>query len=236
MRFMEDGWSVKKLIRDDRAEPGLPAVGREADADAAQGRPGESAALAGQPPAGRGRGDPRHDPGRLRQARPHARAGQSVAHLGERAIDNDSKGGVHHRRQLRRSVYLPVIRNDLPQIFEVFDFADPEVATGRRDATTVATQALYLMNSPFVLEQARHTAERLLALPADDAARLTDLYRRALGRSPNEAETGTALQFLADFKQSKNTPAGKAKENPEVEAWSAICLAVFGCTEFRFVE
>jgi hypothetical protein len=159
--------------------------------------------------------------------------GPVVSHLGERAIDNDSKGGVPTDSNVRRSVYLPVIRNDLPQIFEVFDFADAEVTTGKRDSTTVATQALFLMNSPFVLEQSQKTARRLLALN-DDEARLRDLYRRALGRTPTAEETQKATVFLAQFR-GKLSASGKSKE-PDVEAWSALCLAVFGCTEFRLVE
>ena len=149
-------------------------------------------------------------------------SGPVVAHLGERAIDNNSLGGVATDANFRRSVYLPVIRNDLPQLFEVFDFADPDVATGRRDATTVATQALYLMNSPFVQEQARHTARQLLDAPGDTTARLTRLYRTALGRSPTANETSVALRFLG--------------EQPDLEAWTGVCRAMFGCTEFRFVE
>jgi hypothetical protein len=148
--------------------------------------------------------------------------GCPVTGLGERAIDNDSKGGVPVDAVTKRSVYLPVVRNDVPAMLEVFDFADPDVSVGRRDATTVPTQALFLMNSPFVQEQARHAAKRLLALPADDAGRLSDLYRRAFGREPTAKETETALAFLA--------------KRPPESAWSAVCAAVFGSTEFRFVE
>src|SRR5262249_3527251 len=69
---------------------------------------------------------------------------------------------------LRRSVYLPVFRNRTPELLEVFDFADPNVCMGRRNVSTVAPQALYLMNSPFVADQARATAQRVLALPGLD--------------------------------------------------------------------
>ncbi|MFQ3593884.1 MAG: DUF1549 domain-containing protein, partial [Gemmataceae bacterium] len=62
--------------------------------------------------------------------------GPVVAHLPERAIDNNSKGLLNTDASRTRSVYLPVIRNGLPGIFEVFDFADPDVAIGRRDTTT----------------------------------------------------------------------------------------------------
>src|SRR5262249_31745509 len=56
----------------------------------------------------------------------------------------------------RRSVYLPVFRNAISESLEAFDFADPSVVTGRRNVSTVASQALYLLNHPFPAEQARH--------------------------------------------------------------------------------
>jgi len=97
----------------------------------------------------------------------------------------------------RRSVYLPVFRNALPEALEVFDFADPSMVTGRRNTSTVAPQALFLMNHPFVLEQSRHSAARLLAgkLP-DDGARITRAYRLALGRGPTDGERSVALRFV----------------------------------------
>jgi hypothetical protein len=230
-RFMADGWSVKKLIRAivlsrvyQLAVTDDPRAGKADPEDRllwrAQRRRVEAEVIRDAILAVSGRLDP-------------ALGGSSVAALGDRAIDNMSKGGVQVDGNTRRSVYLPVIRNEVPQIFEVFDFADPDVATGKRDATTVPTQALYLMNSPFVLDQARQAAKRLLALPADDAGRLADLYRRALGRAPTRPETEQALRFLADYRRAA---ASRPKAEPDVDAWSAVCLAVFGCTEFRFVE
>jgi hypothetical protein len=153
--------------------------------------------------------------------------GSSVAGLGEAAINNASRGGVSVDGIRRRSVYLPVIRNDLPPIFEVFDFADPDVSTGKRDTTTVPTQALYLLNSPFVISQARAATTRLLAEHSTAQARIQRLYRLALGRQPSAQEVENVLKFLAGQQQSR--PA-------ELEAWTSVCQAIFGCTEFRFVE
>jgi hypothetical protein len=222
LKFMDDGWSVKKLIRSlvlSRAYQ-LSVVADEA---LTKGDPENR--LFGRAARRRVEAEVIRDGILLVSGQlDRTPGGCAVAMLGERAIDNDSKGGVPTDANPRRSVYLPIIRNDLPQILEVFDFADPEVTTGRRDATTVATQALYLMNSPFVMEQARQTAKRLLALPGDDAARLADLYRRALGREPTKQETATALQFLAEYK------------GRDLERWAAVCQAMFGCTEFRLVE
>ncbi|HVL12963.1 MAG TPA: DUF1553 domain-containing protein, partial [Gemmata sp.] len=92
-----------------------------------------------------------------------AGGGPVVSHFPDRAIDNNSQGGFNTDTILKRAVYLPVIRNDLTPLFEVFDFADPDVADGQRDATTVSTQALYLMNSTFTNTHARLAAERLTA-------------------------------------------------------------------------
>ena len=163
--------------------------------------------------------------------------GPVVSHFPDRAIDNDSKGGFNTDPLLMRAVYLPVIRNDVPTLFEVFDFADPDVSDGLRDSTTVSTQALYLMNSTFTNTHAKFAAERLMAESKDDAKRFELLLRRALGRAPTKAETEKAMKFLADYQKTIETlGTGQRPKNPELAAWSAVCLSVFGCNEFRFVE
>jgi hypothetical protein len=124
----------------------------------------------------------------------------------------------------QRSVYLPVFRNALPELFEVFNFADASVSTGRRDTSTVAPQALFMMNNPFVLEQARHAAVRLLAenLP-DDRARIERAYRRTLGRPPGEGERAVALRYLEKASDARL-------------AWTSITHALFASVEFRYVN
>ena len=99
------------------------------------------------------------------------------------------------RRQTRRSVYVPVFRNALPELFEVFDFADPSMVVGRRNVSTVAPQALFLMNHPFVARPGpRHAARRLLAEPGPrrSTARVDRAYRLALGRPPTASRDARA--------------------------------------------
>src|SRR4029079_12249369 len=72
----------------------------------------------------------------------------------------------------RRSVYLPVIRNNVYDFFQVFDFVEPHVPTGKRASTVVAPQALLMMNNKFVGEQARAFAESLLKQPGTDEDRV----------------------------------------------------------------
>src|SRR5262249_11395933 len=102
-----------------------------------------------------------------------------------------------HYDSRRRSVYLPVIRSDLYRVFQAFDFADPSAPSGERPTTTVAPQALFMMNSKLVLEQTRHLAADLLGRSdQDDARRLRLAYERAYGRPPTAAETARALAFV----------------------------------------
>jgi hypothetical protein len=129
---------------------------------------------------------------------------------------------------LRRSVYLPVFRNALPELFEVFDFADSSVCTGRRNTSTVAQQALFLMNNPFVIDQARTTARKLLdETQPDDAARITSAFRRVLGRSPKSEELGIASKFLKGFDKDEKT---------RLDGWTQFVQTLFASVDFRYVN
>ncbi len=127
----------------------------------------------------------------------------------------------------RRSVYTPVFRNRLLELFEAFDFADPNLVTGRRTVSTTVTQALYLMNSAFVMDQARISAREALVKPGvEDVARLERAYRTALGRLPTERERELALVYLG----GKTTPAQRQA------AWERVYQTLFGCVDFRHVN
>ncbi|MFN3484635.1 MAG: DUF1553 domain-containing protein [Planctomycetota bacterium] len=123
-----------------------------------------------------------------------------------------------------RSVYVPVFRNALPEIFQAFDFADPSVPTGRRDAGTAAPQALFLMNSAFVRTQAERAAGRLLAEKAgSQRERAVRAWRLALGRFPSESEADLACRYVAA------APDARA-------AWTDLLQALFASAEFRYVR
>jgi hypothetical protein len=231
VRFVQGGWSVKKLVRLLVLSRAYRMAGRH-DARAARLDPENR--LLWRANRRRLEAEVIRD-GMLAVAGRLDRSlgGSSVANLGEVATSENSTASVSTDHLTRRSVYLPIIRNDLPAIFEVFDFANPDVSIGKRDATTVPTQALYLMNSPFVAEQSRATAARLLRLPA--AERLPALYHLALGRNPNPQERASVKAFLRESRRtSRSGPSGSLPV--QVRAWAAVCQAVFASTEFRFVE
>ncbi len=130
--------------------------------------------------------------------------------------------------ETRRSVYTPILRNRLLELFEAFDFADPNLSIGRRNVTTVPTQALYLMNSPFVLDQSRDAARELLSQPdLTEEQRVIAAYRTTVGREPTPRERSLALRVVSP--SSENT-------TPSPIAWERLFQALFASVDFRFLD
>ena len=148
-----------------------------------------------------------------------------VADFGVLAVDNNVRKPDDHIEAgtfALRSVYLPLVRNDLPPVLTIFDFADPEAVVGKRDETNVPAQALFLLNSPFVRQAAQATAQRVSQLSADDGAGIEAVYQQALGRPPNAVEVERAREFL--------------RSGAREDCWPLLVQAIFASTEFRNLE
>jgi hypothetical protein len=214
IRFVAEGWSVKRLVR----EVVLSRTYRQASAsnEAATGDP-ENRFFAR---ANRRRLDAEciRDSMLVVSGKLNPDRG-GPAFPAMLAADYGYKGNDN-----RRSVYLPVFRNALPEALEAFDFVDPSMVTGKRNVSTVAPQALFMLNHPFPAEQARYAAERLLAekLP-DETARIIKVYRLTLGREPTAGEREVATRFLTKSKDAK-------------EAWAGLFHALFASADFRYVD
>ncbi len=101
---------------------------------------------------------------------------------------------------LRRSVYGYVDRNNLPNMQLAFDFANPDLTTGKRDETIVPQQALFMMNSPLVVEQAKNLVKRPdFKAKAKNEDRVKLLYALIYQRAPTEIE----MQLAADYIQGE---------------------------------
>lgn len=126
-----------------------------------------------------------------------------------------------------RSVYVPYLRNAMLEPLSIFDTANPNVVTGRRTQTVLPGQALYLMNSPFVRDQANHAATVFLARQADDdrdtISMIEDAWLLVLGRAPTESEVRTMTPLL------ESAASGQP-------AWTDVFQTLFGSIDFRFVE
>ncbi|MBC7965271.1 MAG: DUF1553 domain-containing protein, partial [Fuerstia sp.] len=139
---------------------------------------------------------------------------------------------------LRRAIYLPVIRNNVYTLFEQFDFPDPTMPTGSRNATVVAPQALLMMNSDLVIESADELASRLINDCSDPVQRVELGYDRTISRTPSEAETRLALEFILQMTtQGAATDATEETQRlAELRAWSLFCQALLASNEFIYVR
>lgn len=129
----------------------------------------------------------------------------------------------------RRSVYGFIDRQDLPNLFRVFDVASPDTSSDKRVRTTVPQQSLYLMNSPFAIDQAKALAARgEVAAATDTAARVQVLYRIILQRAPTSDEVALAQQFVDAANQD---PAGA-----QLSGWEQYVQMLLLTNEFCFVD
>ena len=162
--------------------------------------------------------------GRLDPSRP---AGSPVVELGLRELGPNSDFSPIQAPSRRRSVYLPILRGKSPEALGAFDFPDPSLVTGQRDSTTSAAQALYLLNSPFALEQSEALARRLLDdAKLDDAARIERAFKLVLSRKPTPAESKSLAGFLGG---SPATPEAR------LASWSRLAQALLSLPEARYL-
>ena len=127
----------------------------------------------------------------------------------------------------RRALYLPVVRNNVYDLFEQFDFPDPAVPNGNRNATVVAPQALLMLNSDLVGKAAEKFAASLLASASDDVRRIELAYQKAYARPPTAKELARAKKFLTDFK-----PDSAASPS----AWAIFCQSLLAANEFIYLN
>jgi hypothetical protein len=128
----------------------------------------------------------------------------------------------------RRSIYLPLRRSNLPTLYTLFDFGDATSPEGHRSTTTVATQALFVMNSPLVIREATHIADSVLKQQRQDKRRVEEIYLRVLDRRPDANEIDSGLTYLASLRQ-------KWSQIDEEKAWTSLTHSLMASNEFIFV-
>jgi len=219
VRFMDGGWSVKKLIK----EIVMSETYRQSSRGRSDSDPDNRLFAHANPrrlDAEVIRDSMLAVAGLLDTSR---RAGSLVAELDGQSVSligfNDKLpkdlDGSH-----RRSIYLPVIRDHLPDVLEQFDVANPSLVTGNRDVTNVPLQALYLLNGPFVQEIAAALAKRVESAPN----RVSRAFELCFHREPDAQELALAEKFL-------QTAPGDASKR-----LTAFCQSLLCSAEFRFAD
>ncbi|MCA9138569.1 MAG: DUF1553 domain-containing protein, partial [Planctomycetales bacterium] len=203
--FMADGWSIKRLQR----RIMLSSTWQQSSQyrqDAAEADPENR--LLWRMPRRRMEFEPLRD--RLLVA-----AGRLDDHIGGRSVKI-------HEDATRRGLYAYIDREDLPGLLASFDLPSPDASRATRSETTVPQQALYLMNSEFVIQQAQALSARTADLASEPEKRIQQLYRFALARDPDGDEIKTALTYV---------------EKPDsAEAWDRLSQVLLLCNEFAFVD
>ncbi len=236
--FMDDGWSVKKLIRrivlshayrlDSKTDP----KNLEADPDNvlvwrmsplrldAEAFRDSVLAVSGQ-------------------LNVNAPVGSVVAQAGEGPTTRPRVGGdgitqaLNDPRNTARSVYLPAIRDNMPEVLSLFDAADPSLVVSERPVTTTPAQGLFLLNSPFVMRAADAAADDLMKSTTTDSERVRAAYLSFFGRPPTDQELKAASGFLKAYRATAardRIPTYRA----EKEVWSTFCQALFCSAEFQY--
>jgi hypothetical protein len=134
----------------------------------------------------------------------------------------------------RRSLYLPVVRNNVFDVFQLLDFPDPAVSSSNRATTVVASQALLMLNSDLVMQAASAFADRLLAEQTDDDERLSRMYVIAFGREPTADERQADQAFLSHVADTQSSEPGSSARRRH--AWSTLCHVVLAANEFLYVK
>ena len=232
-RFVEEGWSIKKMIRL-LALSGTFRQGGEAVPGALQADPQNL--LLHHYPLRRLGAEALRDSilltsGKLRDSmfgpsiHPHRAAAQEYRRLFSGALDGEG----------RRSIYIKVTRMEGARFLETFDYPMPMATRGRRDVTNVPAQALTLLNDPFLVGEATACANRLLDRQASSVEeRITDLFRTALGRDPTQIEQERFRGLAGELASLLQVPRSDLLNSEKV--WKDLAHAVLNLKEFMYIQ
>ena len=135
----------------------------------------------------------------------------------------------------RRSVYLMTQRFQRHPYLSIFDGADPNTSTPRRLITTTPIQALFMMNSPFVHEQANCLAGKLIAAQPETQKRIDLAYELVLGRLALPEEVRRVEAYLQQTEE-KLKATGVPQDEHLQKAWASYAWVLLSSNEFIFVE
>ena len=131
----------------------------------------------------------------------------------------------------RRTMYVPVRRGSIPTMLAIFDYPDATTASDGRSRTNVPPQALFMMNSRFVVEKSLGFAKRLLDdSSSSDAQRVERAYLMALTRRPTAADVDAALTYVADLERKLEKP------DAHLTAWQSFCHILMSTNEFLYLN
>lgn len=155
-------------------------------------------------------------------------------------VTNDQSNNQARYDVPRRSIYLPVIRNAMYELFSAFDYNDPSAPISKRYSTVVPHQALFFLNSPMVLESALEIAREAMAEFENVKERVQEVHRRILCREATDSEVERAIRFINNVRDFMRTEDGEEARADSVEseesAWQAYAQALISSSEFLYLD
>ncbi len=172
--------------------------------------------------------------GELKLERP---VGSAVSEQGDGLVGRgDFPQAVLSRESDNRSVYLPIVRGVIPESLALFDFADPSLIAGKRDVTTVPSQALYMMNSEFVLKSASAMADHLVNdLELKGAPLAREAFYRCYSRPPTAEEGEKTYNYVLNFIKAAQE-SGHSRDEARLMALTTFCQSLIASAEFRYLN
>jgi hypothetical protein len=159
-------------------------------------------------------------------------AGRLDAALGGPSIDLDAASNQ------RRTLYAAISRHDLAWMLRLFDFPDPNISSGDRAFTTVPLQQLFVLNSEFMITNAKAVTARLqtassTSRTSGNVSDIRQAYRLIFGRAPSERELKLGLAYLSSPEAG---PVGDSHARAAVSRWERYAHALLATNEFAFVD
>jgi hypothetical protein len=210
VRFVQNGWSVKQLVR----EMVMSATYRQSSAGSAANAQLDEA---------------NENLWRMERRRlsieGYRDAMMSVA--GTLSLAGGPSQDVQTAAGGKRTLYSPVSRRELNKTLALFDYPDANVHAARRSGSVTPTQKLFVMNNPFVIEQARELAKRVQTSGGDEEGRVRMAYALLFAREPGDDE----MRFAREFLRETGIDA-----HPEMNGWEQLCQALLATNEMLYVD
>ena len=233
-RFMEQGWSIKQLHRLIMLSSTYQ-LGSQVDPAVVERDPENL--FYGRTSLQRLEAEEIRDAMLAVSGRLDRTLGGSLLNVKNRAyfFDHTSKDLTDYSSP-RRSIYMPVVRNNVYDVFQLLDYPDAAIPTGDRNITTVAPQALLMMNSQFVSTASADLAARLFTQsPDNDAQRIEQLYLLAYGRPVTAEEIEQSKSFVAEIEAALR-PTDLDPASRHQRAWASLCQVVLAANEFIYLQ
>ena len=144
------------------------------------------------------------------------------------------KGPVNYDFPIR-TIYLPVVRNAMHGVLDIFNHGNALTTQSVRPQTTVAPQALFMLNSDLVMEAAEAIGSESLVFEMNDEERVGSIYNKILLRQPTRTELDASLAFVETF-SSIIAADGVVEKDMLRKTWQAFCQALLASNEFVYLD